>query len=100
MPPSSGLPKYTVEFYKDEELEVENKRWDATRQQPVPPVTKEKMRRVLKEETRRAAYTEKRRHNYTKATWDALRPQGNPDKDMAYFGLDWHAHERATATGR
>lgn len=97
MPPSSGLPKYTVEFYKDEELEVENKRWDATRQQPVPPVTKEKMRRVLKEETRRAAYTEKRRHNYTKATWDALRPQGNPDKDMAYFGLDWHAHERATA---
>ena len=37
MPPSSGLPKYTVEFYKDEELEVENKRWDATRQQPVPP---------------------------------------------------------------
>lgn len=94
---TGGLPKYTVEHHEAITEAETVERWDASRQAPVPQPSKEKLRRVLQEETRRAAYTEKRLLNYTKATWDAMRPQGNPTKDMAFFGLDWHAEQRAAA---
>ena len=81
---------YTVEHYKPPEDKEPPPTWDASRSNPPPGPSREKLRRVLQEEAKRAVHQSNRLPAYTKSTWDADRPAGG---DLPYFDYKWSAAE-------
>ena len=82
---------YTVEHHKPAEAPPEKRGWDASRSDPPPQPSKEKLRRVLKEEAKRAAHSLARLPAYMKTTWDAPRPAGS---DLPHFDYAWSAADK------
>lgn len=85
---------YWVEFHESPDDVVPPPSYDASRKEPPPGPSREKLRRVLKEEAKRSAYQNSRLPAYTKATWDAVRPAG---PNLPYFEYTWTASEEPTA---
>ena len=81
---------YWVEFHESAIEKVTAPSYDASRKEPPPGPSREKLRRVLKEEAKRSAYQTLRLPAYVKATWDAPRPAG---PNLPYFDYKWSASD-------